>query len=78
MNLKSRSSENLVRQPYGQIERLDHVPIALYEILSLAAELEGDQARTIESLTRSIIKTTIGRPLSELANLPLVADLRKA
>lgn len=49
------------------------MPVALYEILALASELDGEQARTIESLARSVIKATFGRPLSELANLPLVA-----
>lgn len=76
MNLKSNLSANS-REPFGAVERLDQVPVALYEILVLASELDGEKARTIESLTRSVIKATIGRPLSELSSLPLVADSQK-
>ncbi len=72
-NLKSNSSRNSSRAPFEPVTSLEQVPVAFYEILSLASEIEGEQARTIESLTRSIIKTTQTGRLSQLANLPHVA-----
>lgn len=72
-HLKSKSSMNSAREPFEPVTSLEQVPVAFYEILSLASEIEGEQARTIESLTRSIIKTTQTGRLSQLANLPHVA-----
>lgn len=75
-HLKNNSSRNSAREPFGTVTSLEQVPVAFYEILSLASELEGDQARTIESLTRSIIKTTQTGRLADLAELPHVATNR--
>ena len=75
-NLRSNSSRNSSRAPFEAVTSLEQVPVAFYEILSLASELEGDQARTIESLTRSIIKTTQTGRLADLAELPHVATNR--
>lgn len=72
-NLKSNSSRNSSRAPFEPVTKLEQVPVAFYEILSLASEIEGEQARTIESLTRSIIRTTQTGRLADLAELPHVA-----
>lgn len=75
-NLRSNSSRSSSRAPFEPVTKLEQVPVAFYEILSLASEIEGEQARTIESLTRSIIRTTQTGRLAELAEVPIMGDLR--
>lgn len=75
-NSRSNSLKNSSRAPFEAVTKLEQVPIAFYEILTLASDIDHPSARTIESLTRSIIKTTQTGRLADLAELPLVATNR--
>jgi len=70
-----RSKNNLsaasCREPFGKVTELMQVPIALFEVLSLASEIDHPKAKQIERLTDSIINVTLDDPdaLVKLSNL---------
>jgi len=56
---KSNLSLATSRVPFGRVTELMQVPIALFEILSLAREIKGEKAKQIERLADDIIKVTL-------------------
>ena len=70
-----RSKNNLsgatCREPFGKVTELMQVPVALFEVLSLASEIDNPKARQIEKLMDSVINVTLDDPdaLVKLSNL---------
>jgi hypothetical protein len=60
--LKNNSSAATCREPFGPVTDLMHVPIALFEILSLAEEIDHPEARRIAALAGSVITVTLDDP----------------
>lgn len=65
---KSNSSIATCREPFGKVTELMQVPIALYEILALAGELDDLKATQIAKLTENVIDLVLADPDS-LVNL---------
>lgn len=55
---KSNSSIATCREPFGKVTELMQVPIALYEILALAGEIDDPKARNIAKLIENVIEVT--------------------
>lgn len=70
-----RSKNNLspatCREPFGKVTELMQVPIAFFEVLSLASEIDNPKARQIEKLMDSVINVTLDDPeaLVKLSNM---------
>lgn len=61
---KNSSSAATSREPFGMVTELMQVPIVLYEILSLASEIDDPKARQIAKLTENVIEVTLDDPES--------------
>jgi len=70
-----RSKNNLslatCREPFGRVTELMQVPIALFEVMALAGEMEGPKAKQIVTLMDNVINVTLADPeaLVKLSNL---------
>jgi hypothetical protein len=58
------------REPFGKVTELFQVPIALFEIMALANEIDHPKAKQIVSLIDDTINVTLGDPeaLAKLSN----------
>jgi len=70
---KSNSSIAACRELFGKVTELMQVPIALYEILALAGEIDDPKASQIARLVENVIEVTFDDPeslhkLSQLGN----------
>lgn len=59
---KSNLSLATSREPFGKVTELMQVPIALFEVLQLAAEIEHPKAKQIVALMDSTINVTLYDP----------------
>lgn len=59
---KSNSSIATCREPFGKVTELMQVPIALYEILALAGEIDDPKAGQIARLVENVIEVTFDDP----------------
>ncbi|QQS46818.1 MAG: hypothetical protein IPM66_23515 [Acidobacteriota bacterium] len=59
---KSNSSLATCREPFGKVTELMQVPIALYEILALAGEIDHPKAGQIARLVENVIEVTFDDP----------------
>ena len=50
------------REPFGKVTELMQVPIALFEVLQLASEIDHPKAKQIVSLMDSVINVTLDDP----------------
>ena len=68
---KNSSSAVTCREPFGKVTELMQVPIALYEILSLASEIDDPKARLIAKLAENVIEVTLDDPegLVKISNM---------
>jgi len=59
------------REPFRKVTELMQVPIALFEVLSLASEIDHPKAKQIVGLMDSVINVTLDDPeaLVKLTNL---------
>lgn len=65
--IKSNSSpatKPKTREPFGQVEQLFHVPVAFYEILTLATQGSPDALPKIADLMNGVINVTLADPLA--------------
>ena len=68
---KSNLSLATCREPFGKVTELMQVPIALFEVMALAGEIEGPKAKQIVALMDNVINVTLDDPeaLVKLANM---------
>ena len=59
---KSNSSIATCREPFGKVTELMQVPIALYEIMALAGEIDDPRAKQIVRLVENVIEVTFQDP----------------
>ncbi len=70
-----RSKNNLspatCREPFGKVTELMQVPVALFEVMSLASEINDPKAKQIARLMDSVINVTLDDPeaLVKLSNM---------
>ncbi len=50
------------REPFGKVTEMMQVPIALYEILALAGEIDDPKAKQIARLVENVIEVTFDDP----------------
>ena len=59
---KSNLSLATCREPFGKVTELMQVPIALFEVMSLASEIDDPKAKQIVGLMDSVINVTLDDP----------------
>ncbi len=59
---KYRSSIPTCSEPFGKVTELMPVPMALFEILALAGEIDDPKAKQIASLAGDAIEVTLDDP----------------
>ena len=71
---KNSSSAATCREPFGKVMELMQVPIALYEILALAGEIDDPKAKQIAKLAENVIEVTLDDPegLVKISKMDLV------
>ena len=59
------------REPFGKVEELYQVPIALFEMMALADEIDDPKAKQIVALMNDTIAVVLGDPeaLVKLSNM---------
>lgn len=69
-NSKSNLSLATSREPFGKVTELMQVPIALFEILALASEMNTQKGKQIAKLAEDVISVTLADPeaLVKLSN----------
>jgi hypothetical protein len=68
---KSNSLALTCREPFGKVTELFQVPIALFEIMALASEINDPKAKQIVGLIDDTIRVTLDDPdaLVKLSNM---------
>jgi hypothetical protein len=56
------SSVGNSREPFGKVTKLEQIPSALFEILTLAKELKTPQGEKIAGLVDDVITVSLGDP----------------
>jgi hypothetical protein len=50
------------REPFGKVTKLEQIPSALFEILTLARELKTPQGEKIAAIVDDVITVSLGDP----------------
>lgn len=67
----SNSKQNTERKPYGPVSEFYQFPLALLEIMQLAATVDADNGHKLKTIAGSMLNMISDNPagLPELANL---------
>lgn len=72
-NLQSNNSkQNTDRKPYGPVSEFYQFPLALLEVLEIAASLDADNGRKLKTIAGSMLDMISDDP----AGLPGLANLK--